>query len=103
MNDLCMRASAPALMILFFFWIRILRKEFTFQYIPLAVTFIVAILGSGSAFQEIQRSLSNYSARIIPMEKVSTLLNNPDNSVIEQRAGKADSLFWKWLGPQRDK
>ncbi|MEN9810608.1 MAG: hypothetical protein RLZZ488_2175 [Pseudomonadota bacterium] len=103
MNDLCMRASVPALMILFFFWIRILRKEFTFQYIPLAVTFIAAILGSGSAFQEVQRSLSNYSARIVPMEKVSTLLNNPDNSVIEQRAGKAESLFWKWLGPQRDK
>lgn len=103
MNDLCMRASAPALLVLFFFWVRILRKEFTFQHIPLAVTAVVAVFGSGSAFQEIQRSLGNYSAQIIPMEKVSSLLNNPDNSVVEQRAGKADSLFWKWLGPQRDK
>lgn len=103
MNDLCMRASAPSLLILFFFWVRMLRKEFTLQHAPLAMTVIVAVFGSGSALQEIQRSVSRYSFPIVEQNKVSTLLNNPDNSVIEQRAGRSDSLFWKWLGPHRDR
>lgn len=102
MNDLCMRASIPALFILFAFWLRVLRREFTNQYIPVTVTLVCLLLGSGSALSEIYRSLTQYSLQIRPMSSVSSLLNSPDNDVIQQRAGRIDAIYWRWLGPQKE-
>lgn len=100
MNDLCMRASIPALMFLLSFWVRILRREFTYQYIPMTVTLLCLLLGSGSAINEINRALANYQFGIPKIDNVATLLNDPQNEITEQRAGKSDSIFWRWLGPQ---
>jgi hypothetical protein len=100
MNDLCMRASIPALLILLSFWVRILRREFTYQYFPMAVTMVCLLLGSGSAINEINRSLANYQLGIAKIDNVATLMNDPRNEIVEQRAGKTDSIFWRWLGPQ---
>ncbi|NBO39106.1 hypothetical protein EBU99_11045 [bacterium] len=103
MNDLCMRASIPGLFILMSFWLRVFRKEFTFEYIPLAAVFICTILGAGSAVSEIYRSFANYDVKIPDARSVGSLLTNPENSVIEQRAGNPNAFFWHWLGPINQK
>jgi len=100
MNDLCMRASIPALFVLFSFWVRILRREFTYQYLKIAVTFMCVLLGAASGTNEIYRSLANYSFGAPDVNRVSTLLGAQNNDVIEQRAGRLDSFFWRWIGPQ---
>lgn len=101
MNDLCMRASIPALMILASFYLRVLRTEFRFQYAQIAAMCVCSLIGAGSAASELVRSVENYSAGIPKASTISSLLNAPDNSVIEQRAGNPDSFFWHWLGPIR--
>jgi len=101
MNDLCMRASVPAILILGSYSLRVLRTEFTFQTLQRSAVAVCLLIGAGSAASEIHRSLSLYSARIPPRDAVSSLLNTPKNSVIEQRAGDPAAFFWHWLGPIR--
>lgn len=103
MNDLCMRASIPALLILASFYLRVLKVEFSFQYAQIAAVSICSLVGAGSATSELVRSVENYSARIPSLSSVSSLLNDPKNSVIDQRAGNPDSFFWRWLGPIRSR
>lgn len=102
MNDLCMRASVPALLVLFSFWVRVLRREFSYQYFPIAVLFFCTLIGSGSAIQEILRSTNNFSIQVPDVNNVSSLLNSSDNSIIDQRAGNKNSFFWKWFGPHKE-
>jgi hypothetical protein len=102
MNDLCMRASVPAILVLASFFLRVLRQEFTFQTLQRAAVAACLLLGAGSAASEIYRSLNHYSMRIPPREAVSSLLNSSENSVVEQRAGDPEAFFWHWLGPIRN-
>lgn len=99
MNDLCMRASIPPLLVLCSFSLKVIRREFTFQYLQYAAVAFCFILGAGTAINEIIRSIQFYSVGIPPREKISSLINSPENSVIEQRAGNSSAFFWHWLGP----
>lgn len=99
MNDLCMRASIPAILVLGSYFLRALRTEFTFQTLQRSVVAVCVLLGAGSAVMEIQRSIMNHTIRIPAREAVSSLLNTTENSVVEQRAGDPEAFFWHWLGP----
>jgi hypothetical protein len=99
MNDLAMRASIPALLILCGFWMKILRTEFSFQLRQIVPTFVCMIIGSGAAFHEIYRSIENFSFGAPKITHVGSLKNQPANETVEQRAGSNEALFWRWLGP----
>ncbi|MEY2987445.1 MAG: hypothetical protein RJB13_966 [Pseudomonadota bacterium] len=99
MNDLAMRASIPALLVLCGFYLKVLRAEFSFQFKQILPTLICIIVGSGAAFNEMYRSVLYFSFGAPNVSNIGTLRNQPDNETIEQRAGNPETLFWKWLGP----
>lgn len=99
MNDLAMRASIPALLVLCGFFIKILRTEFSLQCKQVVPTVVCLLIGSGAAVNEIYRSATYYSIKAPKLSQVGTLINQPNNATVEQRAGSTEALFWKWLGP----
>lgn len=103
MNDLAMRASIPALLVLCGFYLKILRAEFSLQFKQIIPTAVCIVIGSGSAISEIYRSVQYFSFRAPSLAAVGTLRNQEGNATVEQRAGNADSLFWQWLGPVTEK
>lgn len=102
MNDLCMRASIPAMMMLMFFWLKCLQPTSAKNNTRLVLSLLCLVFGSGSAISEIYRSVTNYSFRIPPINRIASLRNASKNPVVEQRAGNPESLFWKWLARQSE-
>jgi hypothetical protein len=99
-TDFSSRASIPAILILFFFWARILRREFTFQYTQLAVTAVCLLLGSGAALTEMYNSVSGTQVRTPVAEGKADLGEISQTTLSRQKDGRPDSIFWRWIGPQ---
>jgi hypothetical protein len=91
--------SVPAILVLIFFWIRILKREFTFQYAQIAVTALCLLFGSGAAAIEIYNTLTG-PRKSFQAIQTSAEYQNPDNRPSGPKEGRKDSLFWRWIGPQ---
>ncbi len=99
MNDLAMRASIPALLVLCSFYLKFLKPDSSFQLKQVIPTVVCIIIGSGAALNEVYRSVRYFSFGAPNISKIGSLRNQPDNETVEQRAGNSDALFWRWLGP----
>jgi hypothetical protein len=98
--DFTSHASIPALLILFSYWVRILRREFTNQYPQLAVSAVCLILGSGAALTEIYRTRSTATLSFPSVDKKGSLGTHQDNQPAQSQSGRPDAIFWRWIGPQ---
>jgi hypothetical protein len=91
--------SVPAILVLIFFWIRILKREFTFQYAQIAVTALCLLFGSGAAAIQVYNTLAGPRQSFQAIQ-TSAENQNPDNRPSGPKEGRKDSLFWRWIGPQ---
>ena len=106
-NDFVMRASIPALFVLWQVTAKLVvdapqrwrgrpaQARFSALYLALV---LVVLLGFLPGLDEVARSLRFYQFGPPPLSAVATTAEANDPAVVAQRAGNADAFFYRYLG-----
>jgi hypothetical protein len=102
-NDLVMRGSIPSLFYIWAFvgwilvetWKSIRRRRVAILH---ALIVCLLLIGSYTSFSEIGRSIFSYHFGPPDRSQVETIAEASFPYIVEQRIGRADSIFYRTLG-----
>jgi len=106
-NDLVMRASVPSLFLFWAFAAKVIldadishARGRARRWMALSYVLVVAVVALGflPALAEISRSVRFYQFGPPALSDVASTLDANERSIVEQRFGRNDSLFYRYIG-----